>query len=62
MDREKREALTAWARRVEEIVDGGPVGTVVEFYALGRTGRQEDASNGGGLLSRTHERHGGFTR
>jgi integrase len=31
LDREKREALAAWARRVEQIIGGGPVGTVVPF-------------------------------
>ena len=31
LDREKVEALAAWGRRVEEIVGGGPVGSVVEF-------------------------------
>ena len=31
LDREKREALAAWGRRVGEIVGGGPVGSVVAF-------------------------------
>ena len=31
LDRERREALTAWGRRVEEIVGGGPWGAIVEF-------------------------------
>ncbi|HSL83524.1 MAG TPA: tyrosine-type recombinase/integrase [Thermoanaerobaculia bacterium] len=31
LDRERREALIAWGRRVEEIVGGGPVGAVIEF-------------------------------
>jgi integrase len=39
LDREKREALTAWGRRVNEIVGGGPVGSVVEF-PTGRTARR----------------------
>lgn len=34
LDRERREALSAWGRRVEEIVGGGPAGTVVEFPAV----------------------------
>jgi integrase len=33
LDREKREALTAWGRRVEEIVGGGGQGAVVPFPA-----------------------------
>jgi hypothetical protein len=39
LDREKREALSAWGRWVNEIVGGGPVGAVVEFPA-GRTTRR----------------------
>ncbi len=36
MDREKKQALSEWGRRVEEIVGGGPAGTVVEFPWRGR--------------------------
>jgi len=31
MDREKKQALAEWSRRVEEIVGGGPAGAVVPF-------------------------------
>jgi integrase len=33
LDREKREALTRWGRRVEELVGGAPEGAVVPFPA-----------------------------
>ena len=38
-DREKVEALTAWGRRVEEIIGGGAPETVVKFPARAATAR-----------------------
>jgi integrase len=42
LDRERREALTAWGRRVEEIVGGGGQGAVVPFPGPSLTSRSRE--------------------